>query len=159
MIGNDTDFIVSEPPENSATGSNRSTKTEFYKEAITMSIFRQRDSLDWLPLFSVSEKEKKQTLQWIQQIQMNYDSRYFSHELLQITGLNSQNFRTDDTATQIACEYVALKFMIEDTNFAKDLLSAEDFEKAQSVFARKQLNSKILRHLLSCFFKMLRNST
>ena len=122
-----------------------------------MSIFRQRDSLDWLSLFSVSEKEKKQTLQWIQQIQMNYDSRYFSHELLQITGLNSQNFRTDDTATQIACEYVALKFMIEDTNFAKDLLSAEDFEKAQSVFARKQLNSKILRHLLSCFFKMLRD--
>lgn len=122
-----------------------------------MSIFRQRDSLDWLSLFSVSEKEKKQTLQWIQQIQMNYDSRYFSHELLQITGLNSQDFRTDDTATQIACEYVALKFMIEDTNFAKDLLSAEDFEKAQSVFARKQLNSKILRHLLSCFFKMLRD--
>lgn len=122
-----------------------------------MSIFRQRDSLDWLSLFSVSEKEKKQTLQWIQQIQMDYDSRYFSHELLQITGLNSQYFRTDDIATQIACEYVALKFMIEDTNFAKDLLSAEDFEKAQSVFARKQLNSKILRHLLSCFFKMLRD--
>lgn len=122
-----------------------------------MSIFRQRDSLDWLSLFSVSEKEKKQTLQWIQQIQMEYDSRYFVCDLLQISGLNPHDFRTDDTATQIACEYVALKFMIENTNLAKDLLSAEDFEKAQSVFARKQLNSKILRNLLSRFFKLLRD--
>ncbi len=122
-----------------------------------MSIFRQRDSLDWLSLFSVPEKEKKQILQWIQQIQMEYDSRYFAYKLLQVTGLNPCDFRTDDAATQIACEYVALKFMIEDSEFAEDLLSAEDFEKAQSVFARKQLNSKILRHLLSCFFKLLRD--
>lgn len=122
-----------------------------------MSIFRQRDSLDWLSLFSVSEKEKKQTLQWLQQIQMDYDSRYFSYELLEVTGLNPRDFRTDDIATQIACETVALKFMLEDTKFAKDLLNAEDFEKAQSVFARKQLNSKILRNLLSCFFKLLRD--
>ena len=122
-----------------------------------MSIFRQRDSLDWLSLFSISEKEKKRTLQWIQQTQMDYDSRYFSYELLEVTGLNPQDFRTDDTATQIACETVALKFMIEDTTFAKDLLNAEDYEKAQSVFARKQLNSKILRNLLSCFFKLLKD--
>ncbi|MBR3894280.1 MAG: hypothetical protein IKJ35_03930 [Clostridia bacterium] len=122
-----------------------------------MSIFRQRDSLDWLSLFSVSEKEKKQKLQWIQQFQMEYDSQHFAYELLQVTGLNPRDFRTDDVATQIACEYVALKFMIEDSEFAEDLLSAEDFKKAQSVFARKQLNSKILRHLLSCFFKLLRD--
>ena len=122
-----------------------------------MSIFRQRDSLDWLSLFSVSEKKKKQKLQWIQQIQMEYDSQYFAYALLEVTGLNPQDFRTDDAATQIACETVSLKFMIEDTDFAKDLLSAEDFEKAQSVFARKQLNSKILRNLLSCFFKLLRD--
>ena len=120
-----------------------------------MSIFRQRDSLNWLSLFSVSEKEKKQTLQRIQQIQMEYDSRYFAYDLLQITGLNPGDFRTDDTATQIACETVALKFMIEDSDFAKDLLSVEDFEKAQSVFARKQLNSKLLKNLLSCFSKLL----
>ena len=120
-----------------------------------MSIFRQRDSLDWLSLFSVSEKEKKQKLQWIQQIQMEYDSQYFAYALLEATGLSPHDFRTNDAATQIACETIALKFMIEDTDFAKDLLSAEDFEKAQSVFARKQLNSKILRNLLSCFFKLI----
>ena len=123
-----------------------------------MSIFRQRDSLNWLSFFSISEKEKKQTLDRIQKIHLEYDSACFARDLLYATKLHPQDFRTDESATQIACEYVALKFMIEDTDFAKDILSSEDFEKARAVFARKQYNSKILKHLLSCFYRLIVNN-
>ena len=123
-----------------------------------MSIFRQRDSLNWLSFFSISEKEKKQTLDWIQKIHLEYDSACFARDLLYATKLQPQDFRTDESATQIACEYVALKFMIEDTDLAKDILSSEDFEKAQAVFTRKQYNSKILKHLLSCFYRLIVNN-
>ena len=119
-----------------------------------MSMFRQRDSLDWLSLFSVSEKEKKQLLQLIQQNQAEYNSYHFACALFHATGLRP-NFHTDESAPQKACESVALKFMIEDTDLAKELLSAEDFEKAQAVFARKQLNNRILRSLLSDFHYLL----
>ncbi len=122
-----------------------------------MSIFRQRDSLDWLSLFSVSEKEKKQILQRMSQDQPECNGRNFAYTLLNVTGLDPHNFRTDEPATQRACEFVALKFMIEDTDLAKELLNDEDFEKARAVFARKQLNNRILRRLLSCFFHLLCN--
>ena len=120
-----------------------------------MSTFRQRDSLDWLSLFSVSEKEKKQILQRISQNQSVYDGQHFANTLLDATGLQRHDYRTDEPATQRACELVALKFMIEDTDLAKDLLIAEDFEKAQEVLARKQLNNRILRGLLSNFRHLL----
>ena len=121
-----------------------------------MSIFRQRDSLNWLSFFSIPEKEKKQTLDQIPKIELEYDGAQFAEALLYSTNLRSHDFRAYETAVQIACEYIALKFMIEDTDLAKDLLNSEDFEKAQAVFARKQYNSKILRYLLSCFFKLLK---
>lgn len=120
-----------------------------------MSMFRQRDSLNWLSLFSVSEKEKKQLLQLIQHNQAEYNSYRFACALFYATGLEPHEFRTDEPSTQKACEFVALKFMIEDTDLAKELLSAEDFEKAQAVFARKQLNNRILRSLLSDFHYLL----
>ena len=121
-----------------------------------MSIFRQGDSLNWLSFFSIPEKEKKQTLDQIPKIELEYDGAQFAEALLYTTNLRSHDFRAYETAVQIACEYVALKFMIKDTHLAKDILSSEDFGKAQAVFARKQYNSKILRHLLSCFFKLLK---
>lgn len=120
-----------------------------------MSMFRQRDSLNWLSLFSVSEKKKKQLLQLIQHNQAEYNSYRFACALFYATGLEPHEFRTDEPSTQKACEFVALKFMIEDTDLAKELLSAEDFEKAQAVFARKQLNNRILRSLLSDFHYLL----
>ena len=122
-----------------------------------MSIFRQRDSLNWLSFFSIPEKDKKQILDQIQKIDWEYDGARFAQALSYATKLQSHDFRTTEPAVQNACEYVALKFMIKDTHLAKDILSSEDFGKAQAVFARKQYNSKILRHLLSCFFKLLKD--
>ena len=121
-----------------------------------MSIFRQRDSLNWLSFFSISEKDKKQILDQIQKIDWEYDGARFAEALSYATKLQSHDFRTTEPAVQNACEYVALKFIIKDTHLAKDILSSEDFGKAQAVFARKQYNSKILRYLLSCFFKLLK---
>ena len=121
-----------------------------------MSIFRQGDSLNWLSFFSIHEKDKKQILDQIQKIDWEYDGARFAEALSYATKLQSHDFRTTEPTVQNACEYVALKFMIKDTHLAKDILSSDDFGKAQAVFARKQYNSKILRHLLSCFFKLLK---
>lgn len=120
-----------------------------------MSICRQRDALFWASFFSVSEKEKKQAIKQIQNYPVNFDRQSFAQYVLDATGISLSDIRCDNPATQSACERVALKFMIADSDFAKDFLDSEEYEKAKQTFARKQFNSKVLQKLLSYFLKAL----
>ena len=121
-----------------------------------MSIFRQRDSLNWLSFFSVkNEKEKLQFLNHIKEMKIDYSSQWLAEEMLRLSGRSCSEYRTDDPCMQTACEHVALKFMLHDSDLAKDLLSEEEFIKANEVYSRKQYNSKLLKKLLCIFLSML----
>lgn len=105
---------------------------------------RNRVDLDWSTLFNV-KNEKDFIIRHIASHGVDtYDARslqcFMMENLLEVS---------DDLA--IACEIAALKFCIEDTTFALDVLSEEQFEKVVEVYSRKQFNSKVLKNLLSIF--------
>ena len=121
-----------------------------------MSMYRHRDGLFWLSLFSISgEKEKKHLLRWIEERHIDYTSQWLASELLEVSGMNHSEYRADDPCMQAACEHVALKFMLCDSDLAKDLLSEEELAKANEVYTRKQYNSKLLQKLLCDFLNLL----
>ena len=52
-----------------------------------MSMYRHRDGLFWLSLFSIpSEKEKKQLLDWIHERHDNYTTQWLASEMLELSG-------------------------------------------------------------------------
>ena len=121
-----------------------------------MSMYRHRDGLFWLSLFSIpSEKEKKQLLQWIKERHIDYTSQWLASEMLGLSGMGHSEYRADDPCMQAACEHVALKFMLCDSDLAKDLLSKEELAKANEVYVRKQYNSKLLQKILHDFLNIL----
>ena len=121
-----------------------------------MSMYKHRDGLFWPSLFSIfEEKEKKQLLRLIEERNINYTSQWLASEMLEASGMNPSEYRADDPCMQAACEHVALKFMLCDSNLAKDLLSEEELAKANEVHARKQYNSKLLQQLLCDFLNLL----
>lgn len=121
-----------------------------------MSMYRQRDGLFWLSLFSIpSEKEKKQLLKWINERHIDYTAQWLASEMLELSVMGHSEYRADDPCMQAACEHVALKFMLCDSDLAKDLLSEEDLAKAKEVYARKQYNSKLLQKILHDFLNIL----
>ena len=121
-----------------------------------MSMYRHRDGLFWLSLFSIpSEKEKKQLLKWINERHIDYTAQWLASEMLGLSGMGHSEYRADDPCMQAACEHVALKFMLCDSNLAKDLLSEEELAKANEVYVRKQYNSKLLQKILHDFLNIL----
>lgn len=121
-----------------------------------MSTLRHGDSLFWLSLFSISdEKEKKQVLKWIEERRIDYDPQWLAQELLLASDMSIYEYQPNNPCVQAACEHVALKFMLCDSDLAKDLLSEEERAKANAVYARKQYNSKLLQKLLLDFLKLL----
>ena len=121
-----------------------------------MSIYKHRDGLFWLSLFSISnEKEKKQLLKWINERHIDYTAQWLASEMLELSGMGHSEYRADDPCMQAACEHVALKFMLCDSDLAKDLLSEEELAKATEVYARKQYNSKLLQKILHDFLNIL----
>ena len=121
-----------------------------------MSFDRHRDGLFWSSLFSISGEQKKHILNRIKETQLDYQSQWLATRMLEFSGVRHvSDYRADDQCIQTACEHVALKFMLCDSDFAKDILSDEELEKANDVYARKQYNSKILKKLLSHFLVLL----
>ena len=121
-----------------------------------MSIFRHGDGLFWPSLFSVNnDRNKKQILHQIRQNKIEYDRKLLATRMLQCSDPHLMTFKTPDDCMQIACEHVALKFMLFDSDFAADLLDEQDLEKAKEVYTRKQFNSKILQKLLRDFLALL----
>ncbi|MBO7762416.1 MAG: hypothetical protein J6T24_06430 [Clostridia bacterium] len=121
-----------------------------------MSMYRHRDGLFWPSLFSISgEKEKKDLLKWIEEYRIDYASQGLAYVLFEVSSMNHSEYRADDPCMQAACEHVALKFMLCDSDLAKDLLGEEELAKANEVYARKQYNSKLLQKLLCDFLNLL----
>ena len=124
-----------------------------------MSIQRHGDGLFWSSLFSVSDGiSKKQLLNLIQTWNIDYNGQSFATKMLEISGLHSRNYvnyAEDEPCMIKACEHVALKFMLCDSDLANDLLSEEEREKALALYARKQYNSKLLKDLLCKFWILL----
>ncbi len=111
-------------------------------------------ALDWVTLFKFKEKDKNEIIKQIKkEDKISYDSKGFACGLGFVRGLIFSDDQ-DDISEQInvkACEIVALNFCLRDTDFAKDILSAEDYAKALNLFDRKQYSSKLLKELLSTF--------
>lgn len=109
---------------------------------------RDRVDLDWSTLFNV-KKDKEFVIKQIKSIgYVNYNAHTLQSFMM-------ENLRevSDDFAA--ACEIAALKFCIEDTSFARDVLQEKDFDKVVEVYSRKQFNSKVLKNLLSIFLDFL----
>ena len=62
--------------------------------------------------------------------------------------------RNDENYTK-ACEIAALRFCLEGTDIASELLSKEDYEKAVQLFERKNYASKLLKDLLAKFVSLV----
>lgn len=121
-----------------------------------MSIYGHGDGLCWPSLFSFqNEKEKKQALKHIDEQRNDYSREWLAQCLLGFSGDDLAELRVDDPCVQSACERAALKFMLFDTDLAKDLLGEEEFTRACEIFTRKQFNSKLLQRLLCAFVNLL----
>lgn len=105
--------------------------------------------LDWSTLFS-SEKDKEKLIKQIQsESSTSFDWDKYNHFI----SIPEEPNR--DELFKQACKIAVLKFCIEDTSFAQDLLSEEEFEKCSTCFLRKQYDSKWLKLLLSKFCYLL----
>lgn len=120
-----------------------------------MSIQRHGDGLFWPSLFSISERKQKGLIDRIKNSKIEYSGQLLAMKMLECFPMQNQDHRSYNLSMQIACERVALKFMLCDSDFAKDMLSCEDYEKACDVYARKQYNSKLLKNLLCIFLSLL----
>ncbi len=121
-----------------------------------MSMYRQKDGLFWPSFFSVpSEKEKKQVLKRIAETSIAYKGEYLVRELLAASAMIAFDYDAADPCMQTACERVALKFILYDSDLAKDLLEGEEQSKARELYGRKQYNSKLLQKLLRDFLSLL----
>lgn len=58
-----------------------------------------------------------------------------------------EEFKLRDDALEQACYIATLKFCLEDTTFASDVLTEEEYQKALNLFERGQYNSALLKNL------------
>lgn len=130
-----------------------------------MSMNRQKDGLFWSSFFYPSirtdedsaEKRLQEKIDWIRQYACQYNGQYFVREMLSLSGIESCEWHeVNNSIPLLTCERVALKFMLETSNFAADFLTEEELTKAQATYERKQYNSAILKQLLTYFFNALR---
>jgi len=105
--------------------------------------------LDWSTFFDLQE-DKNKILEQIKKIQPQfYDWDKYDHLLF------VDEVSPHDEAHKRACKIVVLRFCLEDTTFAQDVLSEQDYEKCLSTFERKQYDSKLLKDLLNKFCYLL----
>ena len=114
---------------------------------------RDRVDLDWSTLFYV-ENDKKFIISSLKSTHSSPRLGDYNARTLQALMMGATVQEVSDTFAA-ACEMAALKFCIEDTSFAQDVLPATDFDKAVEVYARKQYSSKALKNLLSIFCSFL----
>ncbi len=106
-------------------------------------------ALDWVTLFKFKEKNKAEL---IRQIKEGFKIPYTPEGLAYRLDFDANQ---NANANSRACEIVVLRFCLQDTDFAKDLLSEEDYGKALNQFERKQYSSKLLKEILTLFYTQL----
>ena len=121
-----------------------------------MSFYGQKDGLFWpsyfFPDLKDQPKEISRKISDIKQFAGEYRGDFFEVLMLSRTSQAPPHwYDPDNHAPRLACERVALKFMLVDSNFAADFLSEEELDKAQDTYARKQHNNHTLQKLLAYF--------
>ena len=110
--------------------------------------------LIWLTLFQFEEKEKREIIRSIKE----FPTENFKPEQL-ASELYIDEIQNRDEAYVKACLAVSLRFCLHDTDFAKDILSEEEYEKALNLFERKQYSSRLLTDLSAKFYRLLNHIT
>lgn len=114
---------------------------------------REQDVVDlfWSTFFNLKEKEIGELSK---RIKAETAENYVRQRLFY--SLKSHDILTDDETYIKACESAALRFCLEDSDFAREFLDDEVYEKALDQFKRKQFTSKPCRELLAKFNTLLK---
>lgn len=119
-----------------------------------MSYDKQGVGLYWPSLFSIGEIQLLKEAKSLQPQNLKFNSDTLALKMAELSNLrfinNNNNFKK-------ACANVALKFMLIESSFAKELLSNEEYNKSLETYSRKQFNSKILQNLIQIFTYLLIN--
>jgi hypothetical protein len=103
-----------------------------------------------------TNKRLQEQINSIRQNAQPYNGQHFIQEMLEYAHISSREwFIPDNPIPLLACERVALRFMLENSSFAADFLTEEELEKAKATFARGQYTSGLLKKLLQYFFGAL----
>ena len=109
--------------------------------------------LDWSTFFigkNGEEINKKQLLEELKRC--NQTENYYNQYKGYIKGKYIDFY---DENTHLALERVLYRFLVQDTTFALDVLTEEEYLKAQDLVARKQFTSKLLKQLNGKFSYLL----
>ena len=107
---------------------------------------RNMVGLDWSTFFDVSQDQKEK---FLKQIKVN-NVENFSWEQYGFLFNVERRFKVDENFDE-AFRIEVLNFCIEETSFAADVLSEEEYFKCIELFKRKQYDSKLLKSILGAF--------
>lgn len=113
-----------------------------------MSNEKTEGGLIWSPLFNVTSKEIESFINALETY-----SNEFSLENFVELALGYEHHKREDKDLLQATKIAIFKLVLMHPTFAQDVLSEEDYKKAQSTYKRGQFNSGALKNLLNCFLK------
>lgn len=97
--------------------------------------------LYWSPFFNVLEDEKNNFLK----------NLHLEKEKIDLSKFVIDCFRSYDDDLKEAVKGAILRWSIEISTFASDILSEEDYLKAKETYKRRQYQSGVLKKLVDCF--------
>lgn len=112
--------------------------------------FKDKVDFVWSTFFNLSEEEKNKYFQLIKLQNFNFESADVSRIFYSLR-YNDYN----DNYFMQALKIELLDFCINEKNFAREILSDEEYEKSIMLFKRKQYESKLLNRVLKTFLCFL----
>lgn len=106
--------------------------------------------LDWSTFFNLTKEEKEK---FLKQFKVENVENFKWDQYRFLFDFDRQTFA--DESFDAAFRIEILNFCIEETSFAADVFSEEDYSKCLEVFKRKQYDSKLLKSLLGAFICFL----
>ncbi len=106
--------------------------------------------LDWPTFFDLTKEGKEK---FLKQVKVDNVENFKWDQYRFLFDFDRQSI--SDESFDAALRIEVLNFCIEETNFAADILSEEDYSKCLEVFKRKQYDSKLLKSLLGAFICFL----
>lgn len=106
--------------------------------------------LDWSTFFNLTKEEKEK---FLKQVKVENVENFKWDQYRFLFDFDRQSI--SDESFDAAFRIEILNFCIEETSFAADILSEEDYSKCLEVFKRKQYDSKLLKSLLGAFICFL----
>lgn len=107
--------------------------------------------LDWSTFFSLTKEQKSNFLKQIK----TQSLENYNYEQQNLILFPEDKLSRKDEIFDQAFEIEILNFCIEESNFAFDILSEEDYGKCCEQLKRKQYNSKLLKYVLSALIYLI----